>query len=211
MGMIGHVRQVTPSELQGLQRQPEGVEQLLHGKALANAGNIRSALARVSQLARQARSSEATDPAELEKTRAEILQELQSAGVKLPGEGADEEGLSLEKSWHILHYLLTGTTEEAPPPLGYAILGGSPIGGDLGYGPARFLFPEQVRDVAAALGELTPEDLAQRFDLDAMSAANVYPSADEDELEMAQHYFNKLVQYYADAAAKGNAMLLWID
>ena len=211
MGMIGHVRQITPSELQRLQRQPETVKRFLHGKVLANAGNIRSALARVSQLARQARSSGATDPAEREKTRTEIIQELQSAGVKLPGEGADDEGLSLEKSWHSLHYLLTGKTEEAPPPLGNAILGGSPLGGDLGYGPARFLSPEQVREVAAALSEVTPQDLAQHFDLDAMSAATVYACADEDELEMAQHYFEKLMQYYADAAAKNNAMLLWID
>jgi Domain of unknown function (DUF1877) len=211
MGMIGHVRQITPSELQRLQRQPGDVQQFLHGKALANAGRLQSALARVRQLAQQARSSGTTNPTELEKTRAEILHELQSAGVKLPGEGADNEGLSLEKSWHSLHYLLTGKTEEAPPPLGYAILGGSPIGDDLGYGPARFLSPEQVREVAVALSELSPEDLAQRFDLDAMSAANIYACTDEDELEMAQHYFSKLVQYYSDATAKGNAMLLWID
>jgi hypothetical protein len=212
MGMIGHIRQITPGELHRLQRNPKAVKQFLHGKVLANASNIRAALRRVTQLAQQAKTSGAVDdPTEREKTRAQILQELQSAGAKLPGEQPDEEGLSLEKSWHSLHYLLTGTAEEAPAPLGNAILGGVPIGDDLGYGPARFLTPDQVHEVAAALSKVTREELVRRFDLDAMSAANIYACADEDELERAQHYFSKLARYFADATARGDAMLLWID
>jgi hypothetical protein len=96
-------------------------------------------------------------------------------------------------------------------PLGNAILGGTPIGGDVGYGPARFLDPGQVREVASALAALSKEGLARRFDLRAMSAAKVYACDDESELELAQHYFEHLVRYYADAAARGNAVLLYID
>lgn len=210
MGMIGHIRQITPSELHRLQRNPKAVKQFLHSKVLAKAADTRAALARVNQLAQQARMSGAVDdPEEREKTRAQILQELQSAGVKLPGEEPDEEGLSLEKSWHSLHYLLTGTAGEAPPPLGNAVLGGAAIGEDMGYGPARFLTSEQVREVATALSGVNIEHLAQRFD--AMPSADIYACADEDDFEDMQHYFEQLVRYYTDAAAGGSAMILWID
>lgn len=39
-------------------------------------------------------------------------------------DGPDEEWLTLEKSWHALHYLLNGTVDKAAPPLGNTIMGG---------------------------------------------------------------------------------------
>ncbi len=212
MSMIGHVRQITPDELQELRRSPRQVKKLLAGKASADAGKAFAALQRVQELGMQARAAGATnDPAERERIRAQILRELESAGVRAPGDGPDEEGLCLEKSWHSLHYLLTGSAGEVASPLGNAVLGGTPIGGELGYGPARVLEPEQVRAVASALAGLSKDDLARRFDLGAMSAAKVYACDDESELELAQHYFEHLVRYYADAAARGHAVLLYID
>jgi hypothetical protein len=109
-----------------------------------------------------------------------------------------------------LHYLLTGQVEQGFTPIGNAILGGTEIGDDVGYGPARFLTPEQVRDVARALTEVTLEDLADRFDVDLMLAVNIY-GCEEEELEWVHYYFSNLVRYYDDAATKGNAMLLYLD
>ena len=126
----------------------------------------------------------------------------------MPG-NPGEESLSLEKSWHTLHYLLTGKPEGAPPPLGDAILGGTEIGEDVGYGPVRFLTPKQVRDVADALSKVTLDDLADRFDVDLMSAANIYACKGE-ELESINFYFSNLMHYYVAASARGNAMLLYL-
>lgn len=209
MSMIGHVRQITPDELQELRRNPKLVAKLLHGQAPADTGKVFAALQRAQELGMRARA--ANDPAERERLRAQMLRELESAGGKVPTDGPDEAGLSLEKSWHSLHYLLTGSAGEVASPHGNAVLGGTPIGGDLGYGPARVLDSQQVRDVASALAGLSKDDLARRFDLRAMSAAEVYACDDQGELELAQHYFEHLVRYYADAAARGNAVLLYID
>jgi hypothetical protein len=90
-------------------------------------------------------------------------------------------------------------------------LGGQEIGDNLGYGPARFLTPQQVREVAAALASISKVDLRGRFDLKAMMAANIYPVRDSSELELAQDHFEPLSHYYAEAAASGNAMLLWVE
>jgi hypothetical protein len=210
MGMRGHVRQVTPDELEKLRRNPKAVRELIYGKVRKNSANVKAALDRAQQIAMNARAAGIlSDPVEQDRVRKEILKELTGAGISVQG-GPNEEGLNLEKSWHVLHFLLTGKTEDAPPPLGNAILGGKEIGDDLGYGPARFLTSQQVREVAAALITISNDDLASRFDLDAMLAAHIYPVRDESELELAQHYFDYLSRYYADAAARGNAMLLYV-
>jgi Domain of unknown function (DUF1877) len=212
MSMIGHIRQITPDELRKMQRNPASVRKLLHGKVRAKSANVRAALERVTEFGKQAMLTGAgKDPARREEIRLQILRELESAGVKLPGDGPNEDGLSMEKSWHTLHYLLTGSAEEVTSPLGNAILGGKPLGDDVGYGPARFLTPKKVREVAAALAQLSKDDLTRRFDLPAMLAAQIYACNDEGELELAMHYFDHMVRYYADAAAHGNAMLLYID
>jgi hypothetical protein len=212
--MRGHLRQITPAELVGLQRNPERVKELVQGKTPNDLGAMLAVLQRTQKIALDARASGIlNDPAERERVRAQIFKELDGAGVNVGAgvlDSSTEDGLNLEKSWHVLHYLLTGKAEEAPPPLGNAILGGEEIGGDLGYGPARLLTPQQVREVAVALAAISKGDLRERFDLKAMKAANIYPVRDKSELELAQGYFEQLSRYYAEASADGNAMLLWI-
>jgi uncharacterized protein DUF1877 len=133
--MYGHLRQISPAELDRLQTDPESVEDFLHGKMLANAEKKIAALQRVQQIGLDAKAAGILgNPAEQEKVRAQILQELTEAGVVPGQDGPTEEGLSLEKSWHALHYLLTGTAEQAPPPLGNVIMGGEEIGEDRDYG-----------------------------------------------------------------------------
>jgi hypothetical protein len=43
-----------------------------------------------------------------------------------------------------------------------------------------------------------------------MMAAKIYPVRDQSELRLAQDYFALVSRYYAEAAAAGNAMLLWV-
>ena len=207
MGMRGYLRQITVSQLHDLQRNPETVNGLVQGKDGDNP-QLMATLARLQKEAATLRTMNLS-PEEQEKHRARFLKELNAVGAVLP-DGTEESGLSLEKSWHVLHYLLTGKPEEAPPPLGNAILGGREIGPDLGYGPARFLTPEEVREVSLALSRITAQDLARRFDLPAMIAAHIYPVRDENELEIAQPYFEQLARYYSEAAAAGHAMLLYV-
>ena len=63
---------------------------------------------------------------------------------RLAGPGAAPEGkhgsFSLEKAWHGVHWVLTGTVEPDGSLLGGAVLGGTEIGDDFsGYGHALSL------------------------------------------------------------------------
>jgi Domain of unknown function (DUF1877) len=210
MGMYGRLRQVTPSALERLESNPEEVEEFINGEP-GSVGAAEAALERVKALVTDFQvSDKARDPVEQQKLRALILNNLKEAGVRLPGE-TPEDGLSIEKSWQVIHYLLTGRTDQAPPPLGNAILGGVEIGQERDYGRIRFLTPVQIREVAEALAAVSRDDLSRHFDLARMTIANVYPRTDHLDIEWVLHYFEPLCRYYADAAANGNAMLLWIE
>jgi hypothetical protein len=143
-------------------------------------------------------------PAHLEQLKAN------PAGVRgligAPGE------VSLEKMWQALHFLLTGSAEDVQPPLGEAILGGTEIGDDVGYGPARYLTPGQVQAIAAALRQLDREELRRRFKPATMTELDIYPMVwDEPEEELFEElmtYYGELAACYQAAATKGDAMLL---
>jgi len=126
-----------------------------------------------------------------------------------------EPELDLDKSWHGIHYLLTGTAWEIGEGASAAILGGEEIGEDGGYGPARILRPELVRTIAAALDTLDVETLRARFNPAAMAAADIYPDGWADVTDDVfdsyfAPYFTEPRRFYKTAAANDQAVLLAI-
>ena len=123
--------------------------------------------------------------------------------------------IDLDKAWHGIHWLLTGDAWGGEPPLAWTIVGGEDIGDDMGYGPARVVTPEQVRQVAAALANFDDAALARNYDPVAMDAQQIYPTIwtrdGEEGLAYLQHYFRILARFYADAAKRGDAVLQWIS
>ncbi|HEX5052389.1 MAG TPA: YfbM family protein [Planctomycetota bacterium] len=97
-----------------------------------------------------------------------------AGGLELrPPEGA---GTDLDKAWHGIHYLLTGTASAGDPPLDFLVAGGRAVGDiDVGYGPARVFTREQTRSACDALRAVTDEDLRARFDPADMLAKEIYP------------------------------------
>lgn len=124
-----------------------------------------------------------------------------------------EGGFDVDKAWHGLHYLLTGTADRGEGPAAMAILGGEEIGEDLGMGPARFLTPPQVREVAAALADFTESELRANFNPEQMQAFGIYPDIiwvrdGEEALDYLLDNFWPLVDFYTAAAQRGDGVLL---
>lgn len=124
--------------------------------------------------------------------------------------------LDVDKAWHAIHFLLTGSTWEGDAPYALAVLGGTEIGEDVGYGPARYLLPAQVADIASALAGTSAQELGGRFDPDAMDAAEIYPQIWRDDdpadaLGYVLENYKALVAFYQSAAARGDALLLYIN
>lgn len=123
---------------------------------------------------------------------------------------------SLEKDWHMLHYALNGTAEGGNGPLADAILGGSELRSHDGredYGPIRYLTPQQVKQTAAELVKVDAKKLLDKLDANEAKSRQIYLAETLDDLESWSYFpelFEKFRGFYAEAAKKGNAMLLKI-
>ena len=89
--------------------------------------------------------------------------------------------LSMDKEWHGIQFLLTGEPWPMSNPLGMAIFGADEIGENLGYGPARTLTVEQVKEVTTKLSETSTIVLRGRYDVQAMTKEMIYPEVWERE------------------------------
>lgn len=138
-------------------------------------------------------------------------------GYLMPDDDEDDEppnSTDVDKAWHGIHYLLTGSAWEGREPFRWAIMGATDIGPDLGMGSARCLTPEQVIRLSAALDSLTTDELSARFDPQDMQDKGIYPDViwvrdGEDALDYLLGNLTHLVDFYRDAAARGDGVLLW--
>lgn len=127
--------------------------------------------------------------------------------------------LSLGKAWHGLHFMLTGEAWEGPEPLCYLLSGGEQIGDeedhDVGYGPARCITSQQVKNFSAALSALTEETFVSRYDGRKMMALELYPRGWEEEPTEMRTWltqnFIDLQQFIKDTSDCNKALLIWLQ
>ena len=126
-----------------------------------------------------------------------------------------EQVFDIDKSWHGIHFLLTGEQYGGEPPLAHVVFGVSPIGEeDVGYGPAMGTTAHSVFEIAEALAAVSDEDFRERYDESALNAADIYPQIwgeEEDALEYLFGYFKLLQEFYSTAAKDGKAVITFIN
>jgi len=142
-----------------------------------------------------------------------------------PGYEADEIAelngsyLYISKTWHAIHFLLTGTIASGQPPLENVVMGGTPLGDpenpDFDYGPARFLNPLEVKEVAEAIGKISKAEFQSRFNPSELVEANIYPKilwerGGQDELELLTECFLLLVNFFQEAAKREEIIIFYI-
>lgn len=111
-------------------------------------------------------------------------------------EGEEIRGIDLDKAWHGIHFLLTGSAWEGTEPLCYLVKGGEEIGDeDVGYCPARAIRPNQIADWTNALSAISGDDLRKRFDPEAMMKAEIYPDI-WDRAPEEDDVLGYLLEYY---------------
>jgi hypothetical protein len=145
---------------------------------------------------------------------ARALEEVATPAPLSLGDGEGEIG-DIDKAWHGVHYLLTGTADEGDPPLNFLVAGGTDVGDDdVGYGPPRVYRPAEVREIAAALAAVSDDELRRRFDPPAMMRAEIYPGiwdrdpADDDTLEYLMGAVADLRVALATVTSNGHGLLV---
>ena len=206
MSKIFYVARVTTEQIERLQADPTLVLGATHIASCLEAGdNMEEILAFLEQ---QAAGSADQPPEYARHYEALRASATEAAKLDMPA------SLTLERHWHVLHYLLTGGAAPKPLP-GGALLGGDKIGNDLGYGPARVLGPEQVAEFAEFLAAQDLRQLLQRFDMRKMRSAKVYGAPDDNDAEQAALWVSVFVpkfrKFVGQARDGGDGLLLWLN
>jgi hypothetical protein len=127
--------------------------------------------------------------------------------------------LDLDKSWDGIFYLLTGygmdDLERVESPLSSVLYGGEVVDKDqdVGYGPAQYITPDQVKELSNVLEPITKEDLQKKYDGEAMMKAEIYPEVwnESESLDYLLEGFEETKKFYKQAAIENKAVIFFIN
>jgi uncharacterized protein DUF1877 len=153
-----------------------------------------------------------------------LSQRIQALGLRSPGQqppasGANAQAsgkgasISIEKAWHGVHYLLCGQAVPGAGLASQAVMGGTDVGEDLGYGPARYFDAPTVAAIAHELTQPNLEaEMTARWDPDQMTALGIYPAVfTSDDEQWLMDAFRDLRKFYVDAAAGNLAVVTCLE
>ncbi|TQK06764.1 YfbM family protein [Herbaspirillum sp. SJZ107] len=154
------------------------------------------------------------DPEWAEETMANAGVSTNEAASLQLDEG-DVAETDLDKAWHGIHYLLTGTAWGGEAPYNFLLEGGVLLGDedDTSEPAPRLLRKDEVEAIHHALAALTADTLRERFDPEAMQKLDIYPNIwdrGEEELDYCLHYFGELQDFMENAARHQRAILIFI-
>lgn len=156
-------------------------------------------------------------PAELERAvedprwALDFIEELIDVGMDETG-GSQSRCLDIGKAWDTLALMLRRVDFPVDIVHGEEEIPGAD---DWGYGPPRYLTPEQVRAASAALAGTLSNVLSRGITAAELARADLYPGIAEDEvgdwLKYVVHHYDALVPFFEAAARDGDAMVVRLD
>ncbi|MFJ6572669.1 YfbM family protein [Streptomyces sp. NPDC091292] len=115
------------------------------------------------------------------------------------------------KTWHALDFLLRRLGFPVDIVHGEMEIPGAE---DWGYGPPRYLTPEQVRLATDALAATPHQNLIENVTPADLAQARIYPDViweRGESLDFVTSHYQALVPFFQAAARDGNGMLVWLD
>lgn len=126
---------------------------------------------------------------------------------------SDRKSVDLEKSWHAIHFLFTGSEWGGSEPLCYILSGGIMAEPEDGGDSPRVFFSSEVASWADAVAKIRVADLRERFDRDLFVKKKIYPSicwegAPKVELERTIMRFKELKKFLKDMKKEKKGVLV---
>jgi hypothetical protein len=121
---------------------------------------------------------------------------------------------SVEKTWDAIEFILGRLAESGRVPRVNPITGGEVTGTAFHYGDCTYRTPAEVERIAGILGGVSKDDFKRGYAPDVMAEQNVYPDIwdrkedEERNFEYVWQAYEGLTQFYREAAARGEGMLL---
>jgi hypothetical protein len=131
-----------------------------------------------------------------------------------PGEGDLGDAGYLDKAWHGIHFLLTGTAWKGDPPLNFLLVGGRRVED---FETAHTFTAAETQGIAAALARVDDAELRRRFAPEEMMRLEIYPEiwdrdpANEDPLGYLLEMVAVLRQGLGLVVGRGHGLLLTLQ
>lgn len=127
--------------------------------------------------------------------------------------------LDLDKSWDGINYILTGEIigglENEPNALQRALFSFQIIdeGQDLGYGPAQYLNPNQVKETYSELEKITDDVLKSKINGSEMNEIGIYPEiwTESESHEFLIDSFKEFKEFYKKASENSEAIITYLN
>jgi hypothetical protein len=122
----------------------------------------------------------------------------------------------IDKAWHGLHFLFTGTAFEGKEPFCFLLCGGAPLMNEETETTAIALRPTQVNAFADAISQFSEQELRSRFAPAVMMSQDIYPAIwdrdprEDDTFGYLLENFHILRKFLHIAAAENDAILVSI-
>lgn len=128
---------------------------------------------------------------------------------------AETEAFDVDKAWHGIHFLLTGSAWEGDGPLAFILHGGREITEDLGYGPPHGFTSAEVKTIDGALQKIDPAALFERADPQDFAKHEIYPEVwtrepKESCIGYVIGYLNDLKRFIGDVTRSGRGLVIYI-
>jgi hypothetical protein len=189
--MIGNFRTTSDADIDALIAKPKRIELMLYGEYFGDkprSGGILSFF-------KKKKKEEPADNWRPEELGAEF---------------------DVDKAWHGIHFLLTGSAWEGTGPEAFIVAGGTKIGDiDVGYGPARAFKSKEVHEIAKRLKTIDKSGLEKKCDKKAFFENEIYPEIWDEEPEdcfgYLLEYFEMLKQFIIKAAEDKKALIVYLN
>jgi len=189
MSMIGNFRTTSDADIDELLERPKRIELMLYGEYITEKSRKKGLFSFLKK----------------KETHPDNWR---------PRDQGDE--FDVDKAWHGIHYLLTGSAWEGSGPEAFIVVGGMEIGDvDVGYGPARAFKSKEVREIADKLRGIEKEALMKACDKKKFFKNEIYPEIWDEKPESCfgyvLEYFEDLKRFVVKAAENGKALIVYIN
>jgi len=190
MSMIGNFRTTSDPDIAALLERPARIEPLLYGADFASQQKPRGVFAIFAR--RKPPPADAWTPLDY------------------------GEEIDVDKAWHGIHFLLTGSAWGGTGPEAFVVAGGTEIGAvDVGYGPARAFWSDEVKAIADRLRGIDEAQLRLACDRDRLAENEIYPDIWGEATESCCGYllrhFAVLKRFVCDAAERGKGLIVYLN
>lgn len=152
------------------------------------------------------------------RTDEDTIQKIREGNMDIIYEEENKDNLlDIDKSWHAIHFTLTGCAYdgEEDDPLSYLVFGGEPVNEeDMGYGPARLFPKEKTAQLSEALKQWDKTAFRKKFNVADMFEHDIYPvMSGEDDADFFTYVwacFDAVKEFFQKAAEESQSVLTFI-